>query len=98
MNCELSNVSLKRKALSKLICPIEATLILRCPVALPAIAMLSIGPVSYTPLRAHETVLDIVCRLQHEKKKKNNIGLSKDLMILRKGGCVFLGRDTERES
>ena len=27
------------------------------------------GPVSYTPLRAHETVLDIVCRLLLEKKK-----------------------------
>ena len=30
-----------------------------------------IGPVSYTHLRAHETVLDIVCRLLLEKKKKN---------------------------
>ena len=28
--------------------------------------------VSYTHLRAHETVLDIVCRLLLEKKKKNN--------------------------
>ena len=27
--------------------------------------------VSYTHLRAHETVLDIVCRLLLEKKKKN---------------------------
>ena len=27
------------------------------------------GPVSYTHLRAHETVLDIVCRLLLEKKK-----------------------------
>ena len=27
--------------------------------------------VSYTHLRAHETVLEIVCRLLHEKKKKN---------------------------
>ena len=26
------------------------------------------GPVSYTHLRAHETVLDIVCRLLLEKK------------------------------
>ena len=25
--------------------------------------------VSYTHLRAHETVLDLVCRLLHEKKK-----------------------------
>ena len=29
------------------------------------------GPVSYTHLRAHETVLDLVCRLLLEKKKKN---------------------------
>ena len=27
-------------------------------------------PVSYTHLRAHETVLDIVCRLLLEKKQK----------------------------
>ena len=31
------------------------------------------GPVSYTHLRAHETVLDLVCRLLLEQKiKKNN--------------------------
>ena len=29
--------------------------------------------VSYTHLRAHETVLDLVCRLLLEKKKKNKI-------------------------
>ena len=29
-------------------------------------------PVSYTHLRAHETVLDLVCRLLLEKKKNNN--------------------------
>ena len=29
----------------------------------------SIYPVSYTHLRAHETVLDLVCRLLLEKKK-----------------------------
>ena len=29
------------------------------------------APVSYTHLRAHETVLDLVCRLLLEKKKKN---------------------------
>ena len=28
-----------------------------------------IRPVSYTHLRAHETVLDLVCRLRLEKKK-----------------------------
>ena len=31
----------------------------------------SAGPVSYTHLRAHETVLDLVCRLLLEKKKNN---------------------------
>ncbi|VTU59677.1 arginine catabolic regulator [Lactobacillus rhamnosus GG] [Lacticaseibacillus rhamnosus] len=31
-----------------------------------------IKAVSYTHLRAHETVLDLVCRLLLEKKKKNN--------------------------
>ena len=30
-------------------------------------------PVSYTHLRAHETVLDLVCRLLLEKKKYTNI-------------------------
>ena len=29
----------------------------------------SLAPVSYTHLRAHETVLDLVCRLLLEKKK-----------------------------
>ena len=29
-------------------------------------------PVSYTHLRAHETVLDLVCRLLLEKKKEND--------------------------
>ena len=31
-----------------------------------------IRAVSYTHLRAHETVLDLVCRLLLEKKKKND--------------------------
>ena len=30
------------------------------------------GSVSYTHLRAHETVLDLVCRLLLEKKKTHN--------------------------
>ena len=30
------------------------------------------APVSYTHLRAHETVLDLVCRLLLEKKKTKN--------------------------
>ena len=31
------------------------------------------GPVSYTHLRAHETVLDLVCRLLLEKKKQQSL-------------------------
>ena len=38
-------------------------------------------PVSYTHLRAHETVLDIVCRLLLEKKKKYILENSKLLDI-----------------
>ena len=34
---------------------------------------ISLVAVSYTHLRAHETVLDIVCRLLLEKKKKQKI-------------------------
>ena len=37
-------------------------------IALMALALV-IGAVSYTHLRAHETVLDFVCRLLLEKKK-----------------------------
>ena len=36
----------------------------------PEIAAGALIPVSYTHLRAHETVLDLVCRLLLEKKKK----------------------------
>ena len=32
----------------------------------------SLAPVSYTHLRAHETVLDLVCRLLLEKKKRKH--------------------------
>ena len=32
-------------------------------------AVIGLNPVSYTHLRAHETVLDLVCRLLLEKKK-----------------------------
>ena len=37
------------------------------------------GAVSYTHLRAHETVLDLVCRLLLEKKKHNNSVLTLQL-------------------
>ena len=33
---------------------------------------IGVDPVSYTHLRAHETVLDLVCRLLLEKKKNNH--------------------------
>ena len=33
----------------------------------------SVIPVSYTHLRAHETVLDLVCRLLLEKKKNTKV-------------------------
>ena len=38
----------------------------------PDVILLDLNPVSYTHLRAHETVLDLVCRLLLEKKKTNN--------------------------
>ena len=37
--------------------------------------------VSYTHLRAHETVLDLVCRLLLEKKKNHNITLKYIVLI-----------------
>ena len=37
----------------------------------PAQGALTLTAVSYTHLRAHETVLDLVCRLLLEKKKNN---------------------------
>ena len=39
-------------------------------VGLPFDEYIGPAPVSYTHLRAHETVLDLVCRLLLEKKKK----------------------------
>ena len=35
-----------------------------------------LGPVSYTHLRAHETVLDLVCRLLLEKKNNKRRPIS----------------------
>ena len=37
-----------------------------------AVCVLDSNPVSYTHLRAHETVLDLVCRLLLEKKNDTN--------------------------
>ena len=41
-----------------------------------ALPVASLGAVSYTHLRAHETVLDLVCRLLLEKKKQSMSVLS----------------------
>ena len=38
------------------------------------------GPVSYTPLRAHETVLDLVCRLLVEKKKSTDKAMAHNMV------------------
>ena len=39
-------------------------------------------PVSYTHLRAHETVLDLVCRLLLEKKKRTKTNQGSSLRLL----------------
>ena len=39
----------------------------------PALDLLGDAAVSYTHLRAHETVLDLVCRLLLEKKKTDTV-------------------------
>ena len=39
-------------------------------------------PVSYTHLRAHETVLDLVCRLLLEKKKKKVTNMHANAAVL----------------
>ena len=44
--------------------------------------------VSYTHLRAHETVLDLVCRLLLEKKKKQRHNLQFTLHIQRDNTIV----------
>eukprot|EP00657_Telonema_sp_P-1_P002023 TRINITY_DN14875_c0_g1_i1.p1 TRINITY_DN14875_c0_g1~~TRINITY_DN14875_c0_g1_i1.p1 ORF type:complete len:134 (+),score=25.29 TRINITY_DN14875_c0_g1_i1:113-514(+) len=50
------------------------------------LVMHNIAPVSYTHLRAHETVLDLVCRLLLEKKKKNHnpAGNKNNLTLIKK--------------
>ncbi|WDT36811.1 hypothetical protein PVA38_11310 [Streptococcus pneumoniae D39] len=57
--------------------------------------ILSVYAVSYTHLRAHETVLDLVCRLLLEKKKKNTI-MTRHVHTINKASsssddhCVYL--------
>ena len=47
--------------------------IIRCRILLEEIDLV---PVSYTHLRAHETVLDLVCRLLLEKKTHTNTNIA----------------------
>eukprot|EP00657_Telonema_sp_P-1_P010251 TRINITY_DN4603_c0_g1_i3.p1 TRINITY_DN4603_c0_g1~~TRINITY_DN4603_c0_g1_i3.p1 ORF type:complete len:128 (-),score=28.40 TRINITY_DN4603_c0_g1_i3:20-403(-) len=57
--------------------PRHADQMVRGVVALPH----GTGTVSYTHLRAHETVLDLVCRLLLEKKKKTTYKSTHDKEI-----------------
>ena len=43
--------------------------------------VVTLGTVSYTHLRAHETVLDLVCRLLLEKKKHHSSNTSLSDML-----------------
>ena len=47
----------------------DAEYIVLCGVGFMAESVAVLAPVSYTHLRAHETVLDLVCRLLLAKKK-----------------------------
>ena len=58
LNAALADLDLSRRVAARAL--IEST-----------IATARLDPVSYTHLRAHETVLDLVCRLLLEKKKNN---------------------------
>ena len=57
----VSSVGIKEEAFSKLTYDLTLNF---------AKVLCRLNPVSYTHLRAHETVLDLVCRLLLEKKKK----------------------------
>mgnify|MGYP003376731272 CR=1 FL=1 len=65
----------REAALSRLLPPLARTREGLDPRALDAEphrrAARTFGPVSYTHLRAHETVLDLVCRLLLEKKNNS---------------------------
>ena len=49
---------------------IQYAVILQTRIAIEIFKLTFLKPVSYTHLRAHETVLDLVCRLLLEKKNK----------------------------
>src|SRR5664280_1548797 len=50
----------------------------------PVAGEVGVQPVSYTHLRAHETVLELVCRLLLEKKKKQKMKKKMSKNILKK--------------
>ena len=64
--CIRDSIAIDRAAF--LIRPAQHRVALRVDVNLAAERVM-VHPVSYTHLRAHETVLDLVCRLLLEKKK-----------------------------
>src|SRR5664280_2928759 len=66
----LSEIMLQQTTV-KTVAPYYARFVARWP-TVNALARASLDdvPVSYTHLRAHETVLDLVCRLLLEKKKR----------------------------
>src|SRR5665811_2546331 len=58
--------------LQVLILPVPVRKLIPTPILIAAWSLIpGYIPVSYTHLRAHETVLDLVCRLLLEKKKKD---------------------------
>ena len=63
---------LSKRALVEIIRGMAGEAVRRCALELHILMTVATGniavPVSYTHLRAHETVLDIVCRLLLEKK------------------------------
>ena len=59
---------------------------------------MQLAPVSYTHLRAHETVLDLVCRLLLEKKKNNHVYiiiLINNETVLVIGCCIMFDEITQ---
>ena len=58
------------------------------PPSAPLKAMLTSHSVSYTHLRAHETVLDLVCRLLLEKKNKKKRYNEMSSSVLQEQVCL----------
>ena len=65
-NVKRIHTALDRKAANSLLCKVNQ-------IGTLTEAIESVTPVSYTHLRAHETVLDLVCRLLLEKKQNTNL-------------------------